>query len=185
MQAKLGRVAGAATLALAFAQCGGESQRETQSAETSPNTRIDACALVLKSEMEALIGAAVASTNGTFSEEEYAKPTVNTAMCMFMGERPVIVAVNYPISPAPSAESLAARISATMRSASSGDANADALLKTTQVRPASGFESPAAEYEMMGQTTIEVHSNSRALKVTAPSLDLARRIAQKANERLE
>jgi hypothetical protein len=166
-------------------KCGGQASEDAQTANAAADERIDACALLSKAEMEALVGATVANTNSTFSEEKYAKPAVNTTTCMFIGERPVIIAVNYPITAASSSESLAARISANMQSASSGDANADALLKSTQVRAATGFEGAAAEYEMMGQTTIEVHRNGRALKVTAPSLDVARRIAQKVNERLD
>ncbi len=103
-----------------------------------------------------------------------------------MGERAVMLAVNYPAtSGQASSEQLAARVTKLLRSQVGSDPGTDEFFNSVQVRPVAGLACPAAEYEMLDQTALEVHTGDRALKVTAPSLDDARRIATTAIERLD
>ena len=179
------RAATAAAFTLVLWQCGGGGDEGSRTAAAGRGARVEACELVPKSEMETIVGASVASTQGNFSEHTYTTPPSYTASCMYLGERAVMLAVNYP---APrrqiSSEQLAAQITEHLRSQVGSDPSTDELFKSIQVRPVTGLAGAAAEYEMMDQTTLEVHTGDHMLKVMAPSLDAARGVAGKALERL-
>jgi hypothetical protein len=133
-----------------------------------------------------ILGASIASTKGNFSEHTHTELPSYTASCMYMGERAVMLAVNYPArSGQASSEQLAARITEQLRSQVGSDPSTDELFRSIQVRPVAGLDGPAAEYEMLDQTTLEAHTGDHVLKVTAPSLEDARAIATKAIERLD
>ena len=180
-----GRAVGAAVSALLLWQCGGGGDGGSRTATADKGGRVDACELVPKSEMETIVGVSVASTKGHLSEHTYTTPPGYTASCRYLGERAVMLAVDYP---APrqqmSSEQLAARVTKQLRSQVGSDPSTDELFRSIQVRPVTGLAGPAAEYEMMEQTTLEVHTGDYMLKVMAPSLDDARGVAAKALERL-
>lgn len=181
-----GRAAGAAAFALVLWQCGGGDSKQSRTASAARAGRVEACELVPKSEMETILGASVASAKGNFSEHTYTTPPSYTASCMYMGERAVMLAVNYPAtSGQASSEQLGARVTEQLRSQVGSDPSTDELFRSIQVRPVAGLAGLAAEYEMLDQTTLEVHSGDHVLKVTSPSLDDARRIATTAIERLD
>jgi hypothetical protein len=179
----------AALSALAAGGCGGDEagggEKEGVAAAASPG-RIDVCELVPKAEIESIVGAPVANTSGNFSEHTYSKPASYTASCMYMGQRTVMLGITYPASSAlASSQDLAARVTEQLRSQVGSDTVTDEIFRTIQVRPVDGLAGPAAEYEMMGQTILEVHSGGRIFKITAASLDDARAVVEKAIAKLK
>ncbi len=179
----------AMALVLAIVGCSGrEANGEGKSAGAgaASDERIDVCELLPKAEVEAIVGTPVANTNGSFSEHDYSKPVSFTSSCMYMGQRTVMLGVTYPMPSArSSSRELADRVTEQLRSQVGSDTLTDEVFRTTQVRPVDGLAGPAAEYEMMGQTVLEVHADGRILKISAASLDDARAVAEKAMMKLE
>jgi hypothetical protein len=184
-----GLVVSAAALALAVVGCGGREasgEEKGGAAAAASDERIDMCELLPKAEIEAIVRTPVANTSGNFSEHDYSKPVSYTSSCMYMGQRTVMLGVTYPIPSArSSSQELAARVTEQLRSQVGSDTLTDEIFRTTQVRPVAGLAGPAAEYEMMGQTVLEVHADGRILKITAASLDDARAVAEKALMKLK
>ena len=185
----IGRAVSAAALVLAVGGCGGRDasgEEKGGAAAATSNERVDLCELVPKAEIEGIVGAPVANTSGNFSEHTYSKPVSYTSSCMYMGERTVMLGVTYPASTArSSSKELAARVTEQLRSQVGSDTATDEIFRTTQVRAVDGLAGPAAEYEMMGQTILEVHADGRIFKITAASLDDARAVADKAIAKLK
>jgi hypothetical protein len=182
-----GRAAGVAALVLTLWRCSGDDTKPaTDSASGTGSARIDACALVPKSEVELIVGTPVTNATGNLSEHNYTKPVSYTASCMYLGERTVMLGVNYPVPAGrTTSEQLAGRITEHLRSQVGSDPSTDELFRRIQVRPVGGLAGPAAEYAMLDQTTLELHAGDYRLKIMAPSLGNARALAEKATSRLE
>ncbi len=183
---RLGQVVGPVALALLVARCGGTAERPDRAADVGGGgTRVEACDLVPKSDMEAIVGATVVKADGRFDEHTYTKPTSYTATCMYMGERAVVLGVNYPNPQSQlSSAALAASVTEQLRSQETGDPATDEVFRATQVRPVEGLPGSAAAYEMVEQTHLEVRGRGYTVKVVAPSLDHATQVAAKVFERL-
>jgi hypothetical protein len=175
-----------AAVAIICAGCGAAEQADRAGASGGTAAeKVDACELVPKSEVEAIVGSAVEEAKGSFSEHTYTKPTSYTAGCMYAGGQSVILGVNYPrLSSLANSEALASRITQQLRSQTEDDPSIAEIYRTTQVRPVEGLAGPAAAFEIAGQTTLEAHARQYTVKVTASSLDQARQVAAKAIERL-
>jgi hypothetical protein len=174
--------------------CGGgrdaaeDARADAGTAEAASRDRVDACALVPKQEVATIVGGSIADASGDFSEHTYTKPVSFTASCRYMGERAVMLGVNYPVPPRRGTSAqLASTISERLRSQAEGESDPGIaeLYQSIEVRPVEGLAGPAAEYAMLDQTTLEASAGGYRLTVMAPSLESARTIAAKAFERLE
>ena len=184
-----GRVAGGAALALVLAGCGGDSDRPNAASAGAASGgspgRVEACDLVQQSELESITGAPVTSTKSDFDEQTHSTPVTYSARCMYLGEQLVTLIVHYPTPSRPaSSAALASRLTEELRSQAESDPSTAELLRTAQVRPVEGLGFPTAAYEVIGDTHLEAYPPGHTVKITAPSLDQARQVAEKAAERL-
>jgi hypothetical protein len=178
----IGRAAGAAALALMLWQCGGGEDGATVAAA---GQQVDACDLVPREEVAALVGVPVDSAEGRFNEHTYTDPVTYTASCMYTGGDVVMLTVHYPVAEARGTSAdLASRLTEWLHSSEEDDPSIEELYRSTEVRPVAGLAGPAAEYDMLGQTTLEARLGRYQVKVAAPSPESARGIAAKALERL-
>ena len=180
-----GRALTITVLAIGSLHCtaGADSEAASGSLE-----RIDACALLPKSEVEAIVGTTVPEADPHFSEHSYTKPVTYTAGCIYGGDNPVIVAVNYPTSSgATTSEQLAARLTKWLREEQESEEEASIAdaMQGLAAQPVSGVGSAAAAYDFLGTTTLEAVAGSYQVKVTGRSLDVSQRVAQKVIERLD
>ena len=190
MNIRLGvRAVGTAALVLAFGGCGGGDtggEQKDGALGAASRGRVDVCELVPKAEIETIVASAVANTSGNVSEHTYSEPVSYTSSCMYMGQRTVMLGITYPASSThSSSKELAAGVTEQLRSQVGSDTLTDELFRTTQVRAVDGLAGPAAEYEMMGQTVLEVHAGGRIFKITAASLNDARAVADRAIAKFE
>jgi hypothetical protein len=163
-------------------RCGG-GEDVTPIAATAQ--QVDACALVPREEVAALVGTPIDTAEGSFNEHKYTKPVTYTAGCMYTGRGAVMLTVHYPVPEARGTSAdLASRLTEWIHSIDEDDPNIKKLYQTTEVRPVAGLAGPAAEYEMLGQTQLEARAGRYEVKVAAPSLESARGVAAKALERL-
>ena len=183
------RAAAVTALTLGLWRCGGHDAKTaaaSASGSDDGSARLDACALVPKSEIEAIVGTPVANGTGNFSEHTYSKPVSYTASCMYMGERSVMLGVTYPMPRSrTTSEQLARRITEQLRSQVGSDPSTDELFRSVEVRPVSGLDGPVAEYAILDQTTLELQVGNHMLKIMAPSLRSARAVAEKTISGLE
>lgn len=182
---RMGRAASVAALTLIIAGCSGsEGAERAGTGGSNASERLDVCALVPSADVATIVGTAVTKTQSDFSEQTYSKPATYTSSCMYLGDRIVMLYVNYPRATSLSSGELASRVTEQLRSEVGKDPSTDEVFRTTQVRPVA-LSKAAAEYEMLGQTRLEVHTGSEVVTVLAASLDEARRVAELMLSRLD
>jgi hypothetical protein len=185
LKSPAGRALTITVLAIGSLHCAAGADSEAASGSLE---RIDACELLPKSEVEAIVGTPVPDADPHFTDHSYTKPVTYTAGCIYGGDNPVILAVHYPMSSeATTSEQLAARLTKWLKEEQEAEEEASiaGAMEGLAAQPVSGVGSAAAAYDFLGTTTLDAMAGSYQVKVTGPSLDVSRRVAQKVIERLD
>lgn len=172
---RLVAITGFAVLATA---CGGT--RDVDAAEGGPDAKeIDLCALMPIADVAKVVPK-ISNAESHFSAHTYMKPVNYTAGCVYGGYGvAVILSVNYPVKTGNrTSQDLANSLTTWLEGQAEDDPDVAAMYKDLVVRPVAGMSGPAAEYEILDQTYLEVHAKGSVVKSAAPSLDQARTLAE-------